>query len=137
MKPCRYGTDRWEAAIYETPKDRILALHYCPCHDFWPYTPEALRKAMREGKFAKIICCFPAHAKRRHPDLAPFIVGNWEGVTMCSSGCGTCDRCQLSFELIVQEDLAETIRHYAEIERGIDHMGGKVPRYREPLKKAA
>lgn len=92
---------------------------------------------LKEDRFTKIICCFPAHAKRRHPDLAPFIIGDWEGVTGCVAGCGECDRCQESFELRVYEDHTETAVFYLQEELGIDHMGGKVPRYREPLKQAA
>lgn len=137
-KPNRFGeNEQWEAAVFETTEGRLLGLHYCPCHDFFPYTPKALMDAIADGTCRKIICCFPADAKRRHPYLAPYIVGDWEGVTATGFGCGECEGCKESYEVIVREDAAYTAKHYLEIAIGIDHMGGKVPRYGPPLKKAA
>ncbi len=128
----RFGSGTEEAAMFETTRGRILALHYCPCHDFWPYTPRALKEVLKEGKIIKIICCFPAGAKRRHPELAPFIVGDWEGATRTTSGYR-----EGYSELIVTESKEATIEHFVTELCGIDHMGGMIPRYREPLKKAA
>lgn len=126
-----------EAELYDTAEEgQILGVHYCPCHDFWPYTPKALMEAVERGTVNKIVCCFPADAKRRHPYLAPYILGDWEGVTMTERGCGECEECIASYELGVRENEAMTRFHYIQQALGIDHMAGKVPRY-DPLKKAA
>lgn len=134
-KPCRYGSERHEAAMLDTYEyGIILATHWCECHDWYPYSPKALEDGLKAGKFNKIICCFPALAKERHPKLAPYIIGDWEGVT--TTRYCQCEDYQCHTDLHVFQDGNATIDYWQMEETGVDHMGGIVPRY-EPLKKAA